>query len=691
MRRKILATAGMLLLTLPASALAHGDGLTGTLVEEHGHRSDGTLVDKSYALRSSGGMLRLADPQPERLIGQRVHLDDTDTLSPGLQGQVRAEGDQRLTAAVAPGPRSLLVILVTMPDAPTPVMTADAARAAVFTGASSANALYKQQSAGATSFVGRVRADGDVAGPLAIGVSTAGCEVYDIANAADAAARAAGFAVEAYDHVLYAMPNTAECDFGGLGQLPGRRTWTNGSLVASVVGHELGHNLGAHHASSIRCTGPGDTFVALSPSCVPSEYGDPWDVMGLNARLMSSWHRSQIGQLPAGQELRVKASQTVSLVSSDDFTSAGPRLLIVPRKVAKAPVTSSLAVELRSPLAPFDTFAGSDPAVTGLSVRVVPNLTVATQSQLVDARPATVTLADATLPAGETLNDDALGIAIRLNSISGTTANVSVTMPPFVDDVAPASPTGVTVNGNTAGVNVRWAAGSDDEGVDHYDIERDGQVVGSTPGLTFNDFGVVALVTPSYRVTTVDTSANRGPSLPVSTVLADVTPPTGVPGLRLSARGGQVTTTWGPAGDNRGIRIYRVLRNGAIMRDVAGFSFTEKPPKGQHTYAVAAIDTSNNAGPLTSALMPSPTNGSSVAKPRIVLLSRKHRGSLVTMRFIAKGATGMRAYRGAKRVARSSKDRISVTVRVPRRGRRAKLKLIASSWAGDGVKHFLIR
>ena len=42
------------------------------------------------------------------------------------------------------------------------------------------------------------------------------------------------------------------------------------------------------------------------------------------------------------------------------------------------------------------------------------------------------------------------------------------------------------------------------------------------------------------------------------------------------------------------------------------------------------------------------------------------------MRFIAKGATGMRVYRGAKRIARSSTDRISVTTIVPRRGRRAR-------------------
>jgi hypothetical protein len=48
-------------------------------------------------------------------------------------------------------------------------------------------------------------------------------------------------------------------------------------------------------------------------------------------------------------------------------------------------------------------------------------------------------------------------------------------------------------------------------------------------------------------------------------------------------------------------------------------------------------------------------------------------------------------YRGDKRVARSGTDRVAVTTVVPRRGRRARVKVVASSWAGDRVKHFTIR
>ena len=84
-----------------------------------------------------------------------------------------------------------------------------------------------------------------------------GCDKEAIAAAADAAASASGFAVGAYDHVLYFMPNSPACDFGGLGELPGRRTWSNGYLDTWVIAHELGHNLGAHHANSARCTTAG--------------------------------------------------------------------------------------------------------------------------------------------------------------------------------------------------------------------------------------------------------------------------------------------------------------------------------------------------------------------------------------------------------------------------------------------------
>ncbi len=671
----------------PASALGDHAGVTGTLVETHGHRPDGTEVGKSFAIRSGGGVRPLADSQPQSLIGQRVHTDDDDA-APGLQGTVRAEGEQRLAAAVPPGPRSLLVILVTTPDAPVASATSDAARTAVFTGAASTNALYQQQSGGATRFIGLTRDDGDIAGPLAIGVATTGCNTKVLADAADAAARAAGWAVDAYDHVLYALPKTVACAWAGLGRTPGRQTWSNGDLSTRVVAHELGHNLGAAHANSYRCTDAGGAPVALSTTCETTEYGDPFDVMGLPARLMSSWHRAQLGQLPAGQELTARASQTVTLASSDNFATAGSRLLLVPRKEPRTAVSSWFAVELRSVLGPFDLWATADPVTTGLSVRIVPNLTLSKQSQLLDARPGTSSFADAPLQVGETIRDEAHGIAISLNSITGTAANVTVTMPQLVDDVPPSAPGDVSLSGDTNAVALGWPPADDDEAVSQYEVKRDGVLIGTTPGLRFDDARTAELTSTTYEVTAVDTSGNRGAPAVVTATLADATAPSAVPGLALSARGADVTVSWAPAQDNRAIRSYRVLRDGVFWADVTGFSSTDRPPAGQHRYAVSAVDTAGNIGPPTEMLL---TTRPSVTPTRIVLLRRKRKGRVVTLRFAANGATSLAAYRTGRRVAQTSGTHLTLRLRVPRQARRPTVRIIASSPAGHISERFALR
>lgn len=105
----------------------------------------------------------------------------------------------------------------------------------------------------------------------------------------------------------------------------------------------------------------------------------------------------------------------------------------------------------------------------------------------------------------------------------------------------------------------------------------------------------------TYRVIAVDTSGNRAASDPATVVLADVTPPTAVPGLSLSANGTQVTASWAAAQDNRAVVTYQVYRNGELRANVGGLSHTERPPAGQHVYAVSARDAAGNVGPRTDA------------------------------------------------------------------------------------------
>jgi Gametolysin peptidase M11 len=667
----------------PASAIG-ATTVTGTLVEIHGHRADGTEVAESYAVDAGDRDRPLTDVhQPRSLIGQRVRVTDRDVAAPGLQGRVRAADDQRVAPAPGDGARSLLVILLTTPDAPQASSTPDAARTAVFTGPASADAFYEQQSAGATRFIGRLRDDGDVAGPLQIPVAVAACDYSMIAAAADAAARSAGWEPSAYDHVLYALPANASCHWLGLGDLPGRHAWINGALATNIVAHELGHNLGAHHANAYHCT-DGGAAVTLSDDCASTEYGDPFDVMGNGGALMSSWHRAQVGQLPVAQQATAGQSQTVTLVTSDDFTSSGVRTLVIPRKQPGRAVTSWMSLELRSSHAPFDVWALGAPVTTGISARIVPDLTSTAQTQLLDARPATTTSRDAPLQPGESLRDEAYGITVSVGAIAGGTATVTVAMPALVDDVGPSAPQNLASSGDTNAVTLTWSPATDDDAVDHYDVERDAAIIGTTSALSFSDARVADLTVPAYRVIAVDRSGNRGASAPLHAALRDATPPSIVPGLNATTGPAQVTLSWSPAQDNRAIRSYRVIRDGVTVAQVPQTSFSDRPSGGPHRYEVRAEDTSFNPG------APAAANIVATA-PRTVLSTSRWKGRVITMRFDAPGATSMRASCAGRQIAHAKGTRLTVRLRMPSRATSRKVRVVASWPAGSRAHTWTVR
>ncbi len=78
------------------------------------------------------------------------------------------------------------------------------------------------------------------------------------------------------------MPGASQCGWSGLGYMPGTTTWVAACGHTGVYAHELGHNLGFHHAAT--------------PT---SEYGDGSDTMGGAALVqMNSINRTKAGWLP---------------------------------------------------------------------------------------------------------------------------------------------------------------------------------------------------------------------------------------------------------------------------------------------------------------------------------------------------------------------------------------------------------
>src|SRR4051812_18402115 len=426
MRRSLslfLQTAALACAVLALPAAAQAERLTGTLRAIHFDDPAHGVSRNSYLLQTPSGSvpLRTGSADLLQLAGERVQVSgqpngDALVVSGG------AGGLQSLVAApntLGLGSHSVAVILLTGTwggSVPTPAQ----ADATIFSGSSSVNAFYQEESWGKLSLTGAVF------GPYAVPDGDAGCPFTRFGDDALAQARAHGQAVDGYQHYLFVFPYTPQCQWAGVAELPGTRTWVNGELDLRVVGHELGHNFGLNHAASLSCNDGSGKGAQLTDSCNQDEYGDPFDNMGMGAdgpRQLNAWHKEQAGWVDAS------AMQTVS--ASGDYTVApleqnqrGPIGLRVPRPGR----ADSLWIDFRQPAGAFDAYPATSPAVNGVLLHVDPDVTQVEQSRLLDATPDTTSFADASLTPGHSFTDSGTGIRVTTLSVSPLGAVVHVSL-----------------------------------------------------------------------------------------------------------------------------------------------------------------------------------------------------------------------------------------------------------------------
>jgi Gametolysin peptidase M11 len=314
------------------------------------------------------------------------------------------------------GPRTAAVILFNFADDPRRPYTIEQARRVLFTGDASVNAYLRESSYGQTGLTG------DVFGWFTIPERAVDCRFSQWGRAAQELAASAGVDLGAYHHRVLVFPKVPGCQWNGMAELPGAVSWINGELTARVVSHELGHNLGAHHASGLRCRA-GGVPVAVGGDCTIQEYGDPFDIMGGGERHTNNWNKAKLGWLGEPNRVTAAAGGTFVLAAQETRTP-DVQLLRVPRGDGLF-----YYVELRQPFGSFfDNFAPSDPAVRGVTVRLAPEYSNTLQSQLIDTTPATETFGDAPLGAGRTFADPAYRIWITNRGVFGGRATVEVSI-----------------------------------------------------------------------------------------------------------------------------------------------------------------------------------------------------------------------------------------------------------------------
>jgi hypothetical protein len=532
-----------------------------------------------------------------RAVGRKLWVDDIAATE--QQGSTEAL-QETVVESTVDNPRSAVVILVNISG--TTVWTdnhATTAENVMYNDTFSVDGIYAEASFSQTGFPA---SHGTVVAPVTID-KIAGCPVYDYAAAADAAALSQrGVDVGEYQHRVYIIPSDSAADsdcswlalgvLGSYGSTGTLRSWST-IIDASAVAHELGHNVGWHHAAT-------DTnnngYNASEGTDV--EYGDTSDTMGYccTEKKFNAVHMDQIGwydSQPVGTMLTVAAAGSYTLVplGSDPATTPGTQIL----KVSKPDTNEVYYLSYRQRI-------GRDANVPtsytgGLNIHHASE--TGRWSYFVQALADTQYFDD---PAnGLTVQQnwhDASGVNITVSYDSCLPANPTVSVAPAAQTVDPAV-TGlaaydVTVtNNDSAGCDPDTFALVSDLGTLATDTVQVAPAASSNAvALTV----ITELVDGDYGfVVTASRDADVGSGN--GTLTIDGEPPS-MPGSPAAAqkkvKGRQnIEVTWSASSDNgSGVAHYRVSRDGADLGTTTSLKFVDSTATldEPHVYGIAAVD-----------------------------------------------------------------------------------------------------
>lgn len=355
---------------------------------------------------------RAADRRPSRLTAAALSVLAAAAAMASAHAALPTTGEQRTA-----------VLLVNFQDDTSRPITPTDARAMVFGQVSD---FYWEASYGKTFL------SGDVYGWFTIPVSRDTCDTALFAREADRLALGAGVDVNAFDRVVYVMPDNVCSGAGynsGADTLPARTWLLSNNLSTRLFAHEMGHNFSLLHSQSLDCGA-----TALGGTCTASSYGDPSDTMGGGATPhFNAVHKDKLGWFAGGPAIATATASGRHVLAPYATGAAGTKALRVPRGTDPATgLPRYYYLEYRQPVG-FDAGLGS---IGNLTAGVQVRLGGPEQApELLDMTPDSVATSsfddfrDSALVAGRSYVDSAAGVTISVVSADANGAVVDVTVP----------------------------------------------------------------------------------------------------------------------------------------------------------------------------------------------------------------------------------------------------------------------
>jgi len=196
--------------------------------------------------------------------------------------------------------------------------------------------------------------------------------------------------------------------------------------------------------------------------------------------------------------------------------------------------------------------------------------------------------------------------------------NVNISSGSGEDTEAPTAPTNLASSNITeTSVDLTWDASTDNVGVDHYTVFRDGNSIGTTANTSYSVTGLSESTTYTFTVKAEDAAGNVSEASNAIDVTTDSSEDTEAPTAPTNLASSNITETsvdltWDASTDNVGVDHYTVFQDGSSIGTTANtsYSVTGLSASTTYTFTVKAEDAAGNVSAASNAIDVTTPDGS---------------------------------------------------------------------------------